>query len=100
MVKDRVIRPRSSLHVSNQIDTMPPRRAHTKSRNGCDQCKKRRVKVSTFATLKSTFLTVHSVMKLGPLARIAFPESLTVRLSKLHHGMQKIVEDLLHCRQR
>ncbi|RMJ26454.1 hypothetical protein PHISP_02663 [Aspergillus sp. HF37] len=23
---------------------MPPRRAHTKSRNGCDQCKKRRVK--------------------------------------------------------
>lgn len=24
---------------------MPPRRAHTKSRNGCDQCKKRRVKV-------------------------------------------------------
>ena len=26
---------------------MRPRRAHTKSRNGCDQCKKRRVKVTT-----------------------------------------------------
>lgn len=26
---------------------MPPRRSHKKSRNGCDQCKKRRVKVST-----------------------------------------------------
>ena len=25
---------------------MPPRRAHTKSRQGCDQCKRRRVKVS------------------------------------------------------
>lgn len=31
--------------TAHVFSDMPPRRSHTKSRNGCGQCKKRRVKV-------------------------------------------------------
>lgn len=39
---------------------MAPRRTHTKSRNGCDQCKRRRVKVS----LESVLQELHSINSL------------------------------------
>jgi hypothetical protein len=48
------------------------RRGHTKSRRGCFNCKRRRIKVTAaLARHLFTNLTIFSVKKIGPLADIA-----------------------------
>ncbi|RAL12522.1 Zn(II)2Cys6 transcription factor domain-containing protein, partial [Aspergillus homomorphus CBS 101889] len=72
---------------------MPPRRTHTKSRNGCDQCKKRRVKCDeqgppcsncTSRELKCTYLKVpiaRSVVTSPPVSPTPAPLSASKALS-------------------
>jgi hypothetical protein len=55
----------SDLELDANGEPLRQRRSRGKSRTGCDKCKERRVKVSTwtFSTLKSSLTMKYSVMR-------------------------------------